>query len=120
MTSAVTAPSETTVIEKTPLKPAEAAQGLGGLTNLVGMTREELTEAIVGLGEAPFRAKQLWHWIYHRGERDFAAMNCPMISPAPRLRVSRCVPVWQKRHDSVQPTCEEMHTAPRSSAGSGI
>ena len=75
MTSAATAPSETTVIEKTPLKPAEAAQGLGGLTNLVGMTREELTEAIVALDEAPFRAKQLWHWIYHRGERDFAAMT---------------------------------------------
>jgi 23S rRNA (adenine2503-C2)-methyltransferase len=74
MTSAV-APSNPTVIEKTPLKPAEAAQGLGGVVNLVGMTREQLTEAVVGLGEAPFRAKQLWHWIYHRGERDFAAMT---------------------------------------------
>src|SRR3546814_20687028 len=27
------------------------------------------------LGEKPFRAKQLWHWIYHRGETDFAAMT---------------------------------------------
>ncbi|HTI85401.1 MAG TPA: 23S rRNA (adenine(2503)-C(2))-methyltransferase RlmN [Alphaproteobacteria bacterium] len=75
MTPAATAPSASTVIEKTPLKPAEAAQGVGGLTNLVGMTREQLTEEIVGLGEAPFRARQLWHWIYHRGERDFAAMT---------------------------------------------
>jgi 23S rRNA (adenine2503-C2)-methyltransferase len=74
MTSAATAPSPT-VIEKTPLKPADSAQGLGGVVNLVGMTREELTEAVVGLGEAPFRAKQLWHWIYQRGERDFAAMT---------------------------------------------
>jgi 23S rRNA (adenine2503-C2)-methyltransferase len=27
------------------------------------------------LGEKPFRAKQLWHWIYHRGATDFAAMT---------------------------------------------
>jgi 23S rRNA (adenine2503-C2)-methyltransferase len=42
---------------------------------MTGMTREELTQAVVGLGEAPFRAKQLWHWIYHRGARDFAEMT---------------------------------------------
>jgi 23S rRNA (adenine2503-C2)-methyltransferase len=27
------------------------------------------------MGEKPFRAKQLWHWIYHQGEADFARMN---------------------------------------------
>jgi 23S rRNA (adenine2503-C2)-methyltransferase len=27
------------------------------------------------LGAAPFRARQLWHWIYHRGATDFAAMT---------------------------------------------
>ena len=43
--------------------------------NLIGMSRAELTEALAGLGEKPFRAKQLWHWIYHRGVRDFAAMT---------------------------------------------
>ncbi len=42
-------------------------------------------------------------------------MNWPTISAAPRLRTSGCVPVWQKRQESVQPTCEEMQTAPRSS-----
>ncbi|MGE5539661.1 MAG: 23S rRNA (adenine(2503)-C(2))-methyltransferase RlmN [Gemmatimonas sp.] len=63
------------VIEKTPLKPADAAAAVGGPVNLVGFTRDELTEAVVGLGEAPFRARQLWHWIYHRGERDFAQMT---------------------------------------------
>jgi 23S rRNA (adenine2503-C2)-methyltransferase len=26
------------------------------------------------IGEQPFRAKQLWHWIYHQGVTDFAAM----------------------------------------------
>jgi 23S rRNA (adenine2503-C2)-methyltransferase len=44
-------------------------------TNLVGLSRDELTDAIAALGEKPFRARQLWHWIYHRGERDFAKMT---------------------------------------------
>jgi len=26
-------------------------------------------------GEKPFRVKQLWHWIYHRGATDFAQMT---------------------------------------------
>ena len=26
-------------------------------------------------GAEPFRARQLWHWIYHRGATDFAAMT---------------------------------------------
>jgi len=27
------------------------------------------------IGAEPFRARQLWHWIYHRGVTDFAAMT---------------------------------------------
>ena len=34
-----------------------------------------------------------------------------------RLRTSFCVPVWQKEQVSVQPTCEEMHSVPRSVSG---
>src|SRR5579863_10710917 len=30
---------------------------------------------MAALGAAPFRARQLWHWIYHRGVSDFAAMS---------------------------------------------
>ena len=44
-------------------------------TALVGLSREGLAEAVAALGEKPFRAKQLWHWIYHRGATDFAAMT---------------------------------------------
>ncbi len=43
--------------------------------NLVGQSREELAATVAGLGEKPFRAKQLWHWIYYRGETDFAQMT---------------------------------------------
>jgi 23S rRNA (adenine2503-C2)-methyltransferase len=43
--------------------------------DLVGLSRAELTAEMVAIGEAPFRAKQLWHWIYHRGVTDFACMT---------------------------------------------
>jgi 23S rRNA (adenine2503-C2)-methyltransferase len=43
--------------------------------NLVGLSREELLEEMAGIGAEPFRARQLWHWIYHRGATDFAAMT---------------------------------------------
>ncbi len=46
-----------------------------GRRELLGLSREELAEAMAGIGEKPFRAKQLWHWIYHQGVRDFAAMT---------------------------------------------
>ncbi|MBD25023.1 MAG: 23S rRNA (adenine(2503)-C(2))-methyltransferase RlmN [Candidatus Marinimicrobia bacterium] len=43
--------------------------------NLVGLTREDLLEAMSSIGEKPLRAKQLWHWIYFRGATDFATMT---------------------------------------------
>ena len=42
---------------------------------LVGLDRGELTAVVAGIGAPPFRARQLWHWIYHRGATDFAAMT---------------------------------------------
>ncbi len=46
-----------------------------GRRDLVGLSREELAAEMVAMGEKPFRAKQLWHWLYHQGETDFARMN---------------------------------------------
>jgi 23S rRNA (adenine2503-C2)-methyltransferase len=43
--------------------------------NLIGLDRAELAAHLQELGEKPFRAKQLWHWLYYRGEQDFAAMT---------------------------------------------
>src|SRR6266704_979700 len=43
--------------------------------NLVGLGRAELAEEMAEFGVEPFRARQLWHWIYHRGATDFAAMT---------------------------------------------
>ena len=44
-------------------------------TNLVGIGRTELAAEMAAFGAEPFRARQLWHWIYHRGATDFAAMT---------------------------------------------
>jgi 23S rRNA (adenine2503-C2)-methyltransferase len=46
-----------------------------GLGTLIGLSRQELAAEIAALGEQPFRAGQLWHWVYQRGARDFAAMT---------------------------------------------
>jgi len=46
-----------------------------GRRDLVGMTRAELAIEMASIGEAAFRVKQLWHWIYHQGVTDFARMS---------------------------------------------
>ena len=46
-----------------------------GRRELVGMDRPELIAALAEIGEPAFRAKQLWHWIYHQGVVDFARMS---------------------------------------------
>jgi 23S rRNA (adenine2503-C2)-methyltransferase len=43
--------------------------------NLVGLSREALAAEMTAFGAEPLRARQLWHWIYHRGATDFAAMT---------------------------------------------
>jgi 23S rRNA (adenine2503-C2)-methyltransferase len=43
--------------------------------NLLGLTRPELEAWCVERGGKPFRARQLMHWLYKRGETDFAAMT---------------------------------------------
>ena len=42
---------------------------------LIGLSKEELAAELESIGEKPFRAKQLWQWIYFRGETDFDKMS---------------------------------------------
>jgi 23S rRNA (adenine2503-C2)-methyltransferase len=51
------------------------AQLADGRRDLVGLSREELAAELAAIGEAAFRVKQLWHWIYHQGVTDFARMS---------------------------------------------
>ncbi|WP_395458956.1 23S rRNA (adenine(2503)-C(2))-methyltransferase RlmN [Azospirillum melinis] len=46
-----------------------------GRKNLVGLSREELEAEMLSIGLEKFRARQLWHWLYHRGSTDFAEMT---------------------------------------------
>ena len=43
--------------------------------DLVGLSRAELAQALAGLGLPAFRARQIWHWIYHRGATSFEEMT---------------------------------------------
>jgi 23S rRNA (adenine2503-C2)-methyltransferase len=46
---------------------------------LAGATRARIKLALTEIGaperELNMRSAQLWHWIYHRGARDFSAMR---------------------------------------------
>lgn len=49
-----------------------------GRIALIGLTLPEMQAALAMHGLPGFRAKQVWHWIYQRGVRDFEAMaNLP-------------------------------------------
>ncbi len=45
------------------------------MKNLIGLTKKELTQELVNIGEKPFRAEQIWHFIYVRGVQDFDLMS---------------------------------------------
>lgn len=55
----------------TPIDPCAELQR----RDLVGLGREALAAEMADIAAEPFRAHQLWHWIYHRGTTDFAAMT---------------------------------------------
>ena len=46
-----------------------------GRKDIVGLSREELAAELAALGQPAFRARQIWHWIYHQGVTDFARMS---------------------------------------------
>ncbi|MEI6730548.1 MAG: 23S rRNA (adenine(2503)-C(2))-methyltransferase RlmN, partial [Pseudomonadota bacterium] len=43
--------------------------------NLIGLSREELAEAIANVGAEKFRAKQVWQWLYAHGVKEFSQMK---------------------------------------------
>lgn len=50
-----------------------------GKVNIVGLTRDQLREALIEAGtperQARMRVGQIWQWVYHWGVRDFAQMT---------------------------------------------
>ena len=51
----------------------------GGPLNIVGLTRDQLREALIGVGvkekQTKMRVNQVWQWLYHWGVRDFDVMT---------------------------------------------
>jgi 23S rRNA (adenine2503-C2)-methyltransferase len=68
-----------------PVNPSLANPNLAN-PNLVGMGRAELAAEMAAFGAEPFRARQLWHWIYHRGATDFSVMTSLAKGFRERLR----------------------------------
>ncbi|MDE0254851.1 MAG: 23S rRNA (adenine(2503)-C(2))-methyltransferase RlmN, partial [Rhodospirillaceae bacterium] len=69
-----------------PAPPKVPAGNGAGRPSLVGADMAGLAIAVQALGEPPFRAKQLRHWIYHRGARSFEEMTS--ISKAARSKLA--------------------------------
>jgi 23S rRNA (adenine2503-C2)-methyltransferase len=67
----VSALSEYPVADTVPSGGAAAASR----RNLAGLGRAALAAEMAAFGAPPFRTRQLWHWIYHRGVTDFASMT---------------------------------------------
>lgn len=43
--------------------------------DLIGVSKENLMNLIVEIGEKPWRTKQIWNWIYNKGVIDFSLMS---------------------------------------------
>jgi 23S rRNA (adenine2503-C2)-methyltransferase len=65
-----------------PVKPASPT------INLVGQTEAELQAFFTGLGEKPFRARQVLQWIHQRNATKFAEMTD--LSKSLRTELDRC------------------------------
>ena len=58
------------------VEPNALAHGRNDLRRgLVGLSREELKQVLVEAGLEPFRARQVWQWIYWHGVTDFGLMT---------------------------------------------
>ena len=66
------------LIDPVPVPRAAVARA-DGRVELIGLLRPQIAALLAGAGldprQAKLRAKQLWHWIYHRGATDFAVMT---------------------------------------------
>src|SRR3569832_2139735 len=62
-----------------PIEPLQILEPFRGHNdtrrNQIGLSREELKAAMAEAGLEPFRARQVWQWIYWHGATDFGRMT---------------------------------------------
>ncbi len=65
-------------VDPVPVKRAAHSRADGRI-ELVGLAKDQIRAALETAGlepkQAKLRAKQIWHWIYHRGTTEFSAMT---------------------------------------------
>ena len=98
---------------------------------LAGASRAEVSRALAEIGvperELKMRGSQLWHWIYHRGAREFSAMRNiarPLLErlgesftlDRPRSWPSRFPPTARASGSCASPPVTASTRAPRSNA----
>jgi 23S rRNA (adenine2503-C2)-methyltransferase len=90
MSASAAAPSDAgeraRILAKAALFAPPANRLADGRLDLVGLSRREVAAELGTLGEPPFRARQIWHWIYHQGATDFSRMST--IARPLRLRLA--------------------------------
>src|SRR3982750_3351095 len=59
--------------------PRAAGARADGRSELIGLSKDQIQAELelpgLGARQAKLRAKQIWHWIYNRGVRDFGVMS---------------------------------------------
>ncbi|MBI1216993.1 MAG: 23S rRNA (adenine(2503)-C(2))-methyltransferase RlmN [Rhodobacteraceae bacterium] len=77
MTAPTLGPTDAPITQDVLTLPRKLPEG--GPVNLVGLTRDQLRDALIAAGtperQAKMRVGQVWQWIYHWGVRDFGAMT---------------------------------------------
>lgn len=68
--------------------------------NLIGLDQEALRDFCAGLGEKPYRARQLLRWIHHAGVDDFSAMTDMSRVLRERLAQSASIGAPRVLHDT--------------------
>jgi len=92
------------ILAKSALFDPPPAALADGRRELVGLSRSELAEEMAAISEAPFRARQLWHWIYHRGETDFSRMSS--IARPLQRKLAECFVIGRPEAASVQTSAD--------------
>ena len=81
-------------------------------TNLLGLTRPQLEEWVLERGGKAFRARQLWSWIYKRGETDFAQMTD--LAKDFRAQLARSSPIHPGHPPRLRPALQLSRNTCRS------
>ena len=105
MTAALSAAERARVLAKSALFNPPGPMTADGRRDLVGLSRAELAGEMAAIGEAAFRVKQLWHWIYHQGVVDFSAMSS--IARPLQARLAERFVIGRPSAASVQHSADE-------------